>query len=203
MEDHSGWFSFPDAHRTEIRTDRRRSFGCSLEPRADTLLTQGCRKLLVVTDHKPLVKILGDRTLDEISNTRIFRIKQRTLPWSFDIVHLPGKTNFAADATSRNPSPSTTAAVHSGLDQAEAALVSSLHGEMKESIALSWETIASETAADSTMCKLLEVVSNGFPGQMKAGLKTAALPPFGFTEMPCMCQMVLFCTTTWLSFHQP
>ena len=129
--------------------------------------TQGCRKLLVVTDHKPLVKILGDRTLDEISNTRIFRIKQRTLPWSFDIVHLPGKTNFAADATSRNPSPSTTAAVHSGLDQVEAALVSSLHAETRESIALSWETIASETAADPTMHKLLEVVSNGFPDECR------------------------------------
>ena len=25
--------------------------------------TQGCRNLLVVTDHKPLVKIMGDRTL--------------------------------------------------------------------------------------------------------------------------------------------
>ena len=85
--------------------------------------TQSCRKLLIVADDKPLVKILGDRTLDEISNTRIFRIKQRTLPWSFDIVHLPGKTNFAADATSRNPSPSITATVHYGLDQAEAAIV--------------------------------------------------------------------------------
>ena len=42
--------------------------------------TQGCNDLLVVTDHKPLVKILGDRTLDGISNTRIFCLKQRTLP---------------------------------------------------------------------------------------------------------------------------
>ncbi|MEL6805211.1 MAG: RNase H-like domain-containing protein [Bacteroidota bacterium] len=31
--------------------------------------TQGCDKLLVVTDHKPLTKIFGDCTLDEISNT--------------------------------------------------------------------------------------------------------------------------------------
>ena len=68
--------------------------------------TQGCTKLIVVTDHKPLVKILGDRTLDEISSTRIFRLKQRTLPWSFNIAHLPGKTNTAADATSRHPSSS-------------------------------------------------------------------------------------------------
>lgn len=34
--------------------------------------TQGCDSLIVVTDHKPLVKLLGDRTLDEISNSRLF-----------------------------------------------------------------------------------------------------------------------------------
>ena len=65
--------------------------------------TQGCDNLLVVTDHKPLNKILGDRTLDEILNTRLFRLNQRTLPWRFDIVHMPGKSNKTADATSRHP----------------------------------------------------------------------------------------------------
>lgn len=69
-------------------------------------LTQGCDNLVVVTDHKPLMKIFGDRRLDEITNSRLFRLKQRTLPWRFDIVHLPGKSNCAADATSRPPSPS-------------------------------------------------------------------------------------------------
>ncbi len=38
--------------------------------------TQSCDYLVVVTDHKHLVKILGDRTLDEINNSRIFRLKQ-------------------------------------------------------------------------------------------------------------------------------
>ena len=69
---------------------------------------QGCDKLLVVTDNKPLVKLLGDETLDDISNTRLFRLKQRTLPWRFPIHHLPGKTNTAADATSRYPFPTRT-----------------------------------------------------------------------------------------------
>ena len=32
--------------------------------------TQGCDDLLVVTDHKPLVKLLGDRTLDDITFVR-------------------------------------------------------------------------------------------------------------------------------------
>ena len=100
------------------------------------------------TDHKPLVKILGDRTLDEISNTRIFRLKQRTLPWSVDIAHLPGKTNSAADATSRHPSPANEFAelrslsLHSEMDDAESAMAASLRHETYDIIAISWERIA-------------------------------------------------------------
>ena len=47
--------------------------------------TKGCKDLMVVTDHKPLVKIFGDRILNETQNTRIFRLKQRTLPWLFQV----------------------------------------------------------------------------------------------------------------------
>ena len=62
--------------------------------------TMGCDDLIVITDHKPLMKILGDRQLDDIPNARLFRLKQRTLPWKFSIVWLPGNENFFADATS-------------------------------------------------------------------------------------------------------
>ena len=37
--------------------------------------TQGCDDNVVVKDHKPLVKILDDRTIDEINNSREFRLK--------------------------------------------------------------------------------------------------------------------------------
>ena len=47
--------------------------------------TMGCKNLVVITDHKPLVKIFGDRALNDIQNTRIFRLKQRTLPWLFKV----------------------------------------------------------------------------------------------------------------------
>ena len=50
--------------------------------------------LVVVTNHKPLTKIFGDGILDKISN---FQLKQCTLMWHFDITHLPGLTNTAAD----------------------------------------------------------------------------------------------------------
>ena len=45
------------------------------------------------------MEFFGDRTLDEITNDRIFRLKQRPLP-----LPLPGQTNIASDATSRYPS---------------------------------------------------------------------------------------------------
>ena len=52
--------------------------------------TLGCKDLVVATDHKPLVKILGDRCLGDIDNMCIFHSKQRTLKWRFQIVHIPG-----------------------------------------------------------------------------------------------------------------
>ena len=136
--------------------------------------TQGCNDLLVVTDHTPLVKILGDGTLDEISNTRIFRLKQRTLPWSFDIAHLPGKTNSAADATSRHPSPTNEFAelrslsLHSEMDDAESAMAASLRHETHDIIAISLERIATETASDPTMRLLLDTIQEGFPDDRRA-----------------------------------
>ena len=69
---------------------------------------QGCPDLLVVTDHKPLVKILGDKPLDKIKNPRLFRLKQRVGMWNFDIMHMPGSSNSAVDATLRSPSASTS-----------------------------------------------------------------------------------------------
>ena len=65
--------------------------------------TMGCDNLIVIVDHKPLTKVLGDRTLDEISNPRLFSLKQRTLPWLYEIYWMPGKDNSFSDATSRNP----------------------------------------------------------------------------------------------------
>ena len=95
--------------------------------------TQGCDNLFIVTDHKPLVKLLGDRTLDEITNTRLFRLKQHTLPWRYTIRHIPGKDNKAADAMSRYPTSVYAEVVSlqliSPLDRAEQVLNASIAHE--------------------------------------------------------------------------
>ena len=127
--------------------------------------TQGCDNLVVVTDHKPLVKIFGDRTLDEISNSRLFRLKQRTLPWRFDIVHRPGKSNQAADAASRHPAPARSESCHSlgtpsEPDLVESALVASIRDDATALSAISWSLLAQETVKDTCFGHALNVIKD-------------------------------------------
>ena len=68
----------------------------------------GCPNLTVVTDHKPLLGIFGDRELGKISNPRIRRLKERTLRYNFKIEHCPGKMHLGADALSRYPVSDST-----------------------------------------------------------------------------------------------
>ncbi len=63
----------------------------------------GCSNLIVAVDHKPLLKVLGDQSLEEISNGRLRNLKEKTLRYKFRIVHIPGVRHKAADAVSRHP----------------------------------------------------------------------------------------------------
>ena len=68
------------------------------------LFVLGCKSLIVVSDHKPLLGIFNNRTLTDIDNPRICRLKEKTLSYNFKIQYNPGKWNRGADAFSRNPS---------------------------------------------------------------------------------------------------
>ena len=39
----------------------------------------GCKNLIISTDHKPLLKILGDQSLEEIHNPKLLNLKEKTL----------------------------------------------------------------------------------------------------------------------------
>ena len=54
----------------------------------------GNHKLLVAMDHKPLLKILGDRRLEDIPNPRLVQLKEKTIRWRFSLVHIPGKIHI-------------------------------------------------------------------------------------------------------------
>ena len=63
----------------------------------------GCDNLTVAVDHKPLLKLFGNRSLEDISNARLRNLKEKTLRYSFKMVHIPGAKHRAADAVSRYP----------------------------------------------------------------------------------------------------
>ena len=63
----------------------------------------GSEKLMVLVDHKALLKILGDRELADINNPRILNLKQKTFRWRFAVEHVPGKDRHMPDAMSNFP----------------------------------------------------------------------------------------------------
>ena len=71
------------------------------------LFTSGNDKLIVLVDHNPVLKILGDRELADIENPRILNLKQKTHRWRFSVEHVPGKDHHVADAVSRFPTEKT------------------------------------------------------------------------------------------------
>ena len=71
----------------------------------------GCRDLIVVTDHKPLLGVLNDRSLADMDNKRLLLLKEKTLEFQFQIVHVPGRLHVGPDSMSRNPVPKPNANV--------------------------------------------------------------------------------------------
>ena len=59
------------------------------------------------TDHKPLVALLGSKSLDELP-ARIQRMRMRMMRFSYSVVHAPGKLLYTADTLSRAPLGGTT-----------------------------------------------------------------------------------------------
>ena len=64
----------------------------------------GCNDLVIAVDHKPLLKIFGDRSLENIPNARLRNLKEKTLRYKFKMLYVPGAKHRAADAVSRHPS---------------------------------------------------------------------------------------------------
>ena len=63
--------------------------------------TLGCKNLLLLVDHKPLLGLIKNREISEVANPRLARLIERTLRWSFIIEHIKGEKNHLSDALSR------------------------------------------------------------------------------------------------------
>ena len=120
----------------------------------------GSPDLIVAVDHKPLTKILNDRSLDNIENPRLLRLKEKTLQFEYKIIHIPGSSNTTADMMSRYPNPS--APMTSSIDEkqscahAAAQLTSDINS-------VSWYDINNASLVDEECLLLRETLLSGFP----------------------------------------
>ena len=63
----------------------------------------GLPHFTLLVDHKPLVPILNDLTLDAVENPRLQRLKEKTSLYTFKTVWRKGKEHAIPDALSRSP----------------------------------------------------------------------------------------------------
>ena len=134
------------------------------------IFTKGCPKLLISTDHKPLLGILNDKPLEAIKNPRILRLKEQTFPYNFVVQYNKGKWHRGPDALSRNPQCNTTSLdvfsclnintrPSSNLETDSTLAITNL----SENGSISLEEVKNATASDPVMEKLVYTVENGFP----------------------------------------
>ena len=153
----------------------------------------GCEKLIIAVDHKPLLKVFGDRSFQDISNTRLRNLKEKTLRYRFKMVHVPGAKHKAADSLSRHPTGSTNPDIlHLQDDIAQASdfqtsfdasfLVNIRRNEpepteldteittdaiaMLDSLqprVITWHKVKLATNSDEAMQEILQKIESGFP----------------------------------------
>ena len=147
----------------------------------------GCTDLYVAVDHKPLVKIFGNRALSDITNARLRNLKEKTLQYAFKMIYIPGVRNCTSDALSRYPTgthnppgmslpdvvsapplriPATLMAgisVDQSDDTVEEDLVSTLCSVFQSKLPITWQRLKEETTSDDAMQLLLTAIEEGFP----------------------------------------
>ena len=175
----------------------------------------GCKNLTLVVDHKPLVKILGDRSLDEIKNPRLFNFKEKTLMYDFAIKHVPGKWHAGPDACSRYPSKETDSSVLSmfnvirqqvspsdinqstnAYNYVQAAVVAAMSGggytDGIDIKVITWERVKYAAGKCSETTTLLDFIMNGFP-ENKSDLPPSIQPYWNIREdLSCLDGVALY-----------
>jgi len=89
--------------------------------------------------------------------------------WNFSIVHQPGDSNSAADATSRHPTPVSPYAelassnLHTQADKAESSMLAAIRRDVNGLKAVTWQHVQAETELDDILPRLFPFIQNGFP----------------------------------------
>ena len=124
----------------------------------------GCEDFVIATDHKPLLKLLGDRKLEDINNPRLLSLKEKTLSYRFVMRYLSGKRNKIPDAASRFPTDVAEESTEDSLDVEKAVFTTAIAAlsNLQSIKSVTWEKIQEATFSDPIMMELLNTVQEGF-----------------------------------------
>ena len=114
------------------------------------------------TDHKPLVPLLGQKSLDLLPPS-VLQLRLRLMRFQYTIQHVPGKSLYTADTLSRAPlkGPSDTAAV--SFRETEQ-FVQAIRAVLPAS-ADRLEAYAQKQANDRICSQLIEFCTSGWPSR--------------------------------------
>lgn len=124
----------------------------------------GCENLIVAVDHKPLLGLFTNRSLENIPNNRLKNLKELTLRYRFTMHHVPGLKHRASDATSRYPTgdPSPSQLI---LQDDIAPIIIESSDSIQSIQAISWDKLRLTSNSDPDIKLLVETIESGFPAQ--------------------------------------
>lgn len=117
------------------------------------------------TDHKPLLSLLGAQALDLLP-PRIQRFRMRLMRYTYDIVHVPGKSLWTADTLSRSPVQSQMTKNDTDLMESTNIYMDCIVSNLPVSSTF-MDTLRAELKADSVCTRVMKMCSDGWPDHAK------------------------------------
>ena len=111
----------------------------------------------IVTDHKPLLKIFGDKPLDEVENPVLQKFKERIMPFSYQMRYIKGIKNHA-NVLSRYPSVMPNQDDCSLSNEIASLMIASIDSET-EDIAITMEEIIEKGSKDEQYMLLSRTIN--------------------------------------------
>lgn len=139
----------------------------------------------IITDHKPLVPILNQYTLDKIENPRLLRLVMKLQAHQFTAEWKKGKDHFLADALSRAPIDQPSTGDHLGeIDDDDSdddttvptiARISTIEDGANDGVDIQTEILRKAASNDEEYQTVLQMIREGFPEERSA-VPAAAKP---------------------------
>ena len=163
----------------------------------------GCSDLIVAVDHKPLLKVFGDQSLENIPNPHLHNLKEKSLCYHFRIIDIPSACHTAANRVSHHPvgrntslelpddttpilndphQPTPPGLLHDFLTASrthdpDTIQVCSQSATPPTVVikSVTWHDVRLATSSDPNMCTLIEMIQEGF-SELPSDLPPRALP---------------------------